>query len=461
MKYITRIVGLAIAVSVVLGCCVIPAFAVNVSYSGSYEYESSEYGKRLLQTELTGNQKQDVLAVALSQNGYHEGALGGNVISTSDLTEYNRWYYGSESEKVPWCATFVSFVFHHAGIPNETVPKFSGCSDAVSKLSSEEYGDGIWHDGYLNGGSYTPKQGDIVFFAWQEEVKFRPHTYYAVINGKSKGQVNHAGIVIEDGDGPRSLISTIEGNTKLCCKKGCGVKVCSRSPYDVVGYFTPNYKEASSSLGKLKVTFPENISNAWLNPDDPGNITWTPIEGADRYEYTVRSQLRNQDGSYREIDEWICSNVTTSDCSIPLKNNPEFSRSLREAEAFKVWIGAKNSDSKLIAETFVYIRMSDSKIDEDSMSDYNDTMPDYSYEIPKEEINGSTDKPSVQEGDEDPFPDEGYENAYGDSREDGDSKETESDDITQPNEDDDESIAILKRILYLLELLLTFFGISY
>ncbi len=455
MKHINKIICSVIAISLMLSCFALPSYASKVSYSGSQEYISSEFGKKLFDVDLTGDQKQDVLNVLYSQIGYHEGALSGNGESPNDLTEYNRWYYNSSSTKVPWCATFVSWVFRQAGVPVETLNNFSGCSSAVSNLSSGNWGDGVWHDAYLNGGSYTPRKGDLIFFAWQENFKFTPHKYY--VNGD--GQVNHVGIVVEDAEGPNSCIKTIEGNAKSCCDKGCCVKLCLRSPYDVVGYFTPNYEYTSSSLGKVEITIPENETNVWISPDNPSSISWKPFEGASYYEYTIRSQVRNSDGTYHEIDEFICSNVTTSDCAIPLKDNPEFSRPLREAEAFKIWIGARDCSGNLIAESFVYIRMSDSEIQEDITEDYNDPLPDYSYENSKDDTIDSPNKPVISDGDEDPVPNKGYENPYGESVGESDSGGTT--DITETQEDSNESISMLKRILYLLELLLSFLGVSF
>lgn len=469
MKHITKIICSVIVISLILSCFALSSYAAKVSYSGSQEYMSSEFGKKLFDVDLTGDQKQDVLNVLCSQIGYHEGTLSGNGESSNDLTEYNRWYYNSSSTKVPWCATFVSWVFRQAGVPVETLNNFSGCSSAVSNLSSGNWGDGVWHDAYLNGGSYAPKKGDIAFFAWQEDVEFTPHTYYAIVNGKSEGQVNHVGIVVEDAESAHSRIRTIEGNAKSCCDSGCTVKRCLRSSYDVVGYFTPNYKDTSSSLGKIEITVPENESNAWLSPDNPGSISWKPFEGASYYEFTIRSQMRNSDGTYREIDEFICSNVTTSDCAILLKDNPEFSRPLREAEAFKIWIGARDCSGNLIAESFVYIRMSDSELQEDITEDYNDPLPENSYETPKDVENESSSKPSPSEGVAESVVSEGHENSFADdsSFENGtDFKDTpelsddsvSAEDIKEPTE---ESADIMKRILYLLELLLNFFGIDY
>ena len=97
--------------------------------------------------------------------------------------KYWRWYGFNQREN--WCAIFVSWCANESGIINNTIPKFSLCTDGV-----KWYKD---HNKWKNK-SYIPQTGDIIFFDW---------------NGD--GHVQHVGIVekVEN-----DKVCTIEGNSK-------------------------------------------------------------------------------------------------------------------------------------------------------------------------------------------------------------------------------------------------------
>ena len=96
--------------------------------------------------------------------------------------KYWRWYGFNQREN--WCAIFVSWCANESGIINNTIPKFSLCTDGV-----KWYKD---HNKWENK-SYIPQTGDIIFFDW---------------NGD--GHVQHVGIVekVEN-----DKVYTIEGNS--------------------------------------------------------------------------------------------------------------------------------------------------------------------------------------------------------------------------------------------------------
>ena len=95
--------------------------------------------------------------------------------------KYWRWYGFNQREN--WCAIFVSWCANESGIINNTIPKFSLCTDGV-----KWYKD---HNKWENK-SYIPQTGDIIFFDW---------------NGD--GHVQHVGIVEKEENGK---VYTIEGN---------------------------------------------------------------------------------------------------------------------------------------------------------------------------------------------------------------------------------------------------------
>ena len=96
--------------------------------------------------------------------------------------KYWRWYGFNQRENR--CAIFVSWCANESGIINNTIPKFSLCTDGV-----KWYKD---HNKWENK-SYIPQTGDIIFFDW---------------NGD--GHVQHVGIVEKEENGK---VYTIEGNS--------------------------------------------------------------------------------------------------------------------------------------------------------------------------------------------------------------------------------------------------------
>lgn len=90
----------------------------------------------------TGNQRQDLIGVALTQIGYTEG--------TNNKTKYGAW---AATPNQPWCANFVSWCIAQAELPSEVV-HLSIVSDPTEKYFNIPYYDGA---------NYTPQPGDLFF----------------------------------------------------------------------------------------------------------------------------------------------------------------------------------------------------------------------------------------------------------------------------------------------------------
>ena len=113
----------------------------------------------------TGNQRQDIVGVALTQVGYKEKP-------TND-TLYGDWYSLTHDE---WCAMFVSWCARQAEIPQSVLPKAARAHPNAFQIP------------YKHGSTYTPQPGDLFFTE----------------------RLSHVGIVwYVDGD----YFYTIEGNT--------------------------------------------------------------------------------------------------------------------------------------------------------------------------------------------------------------------------------------------------------
>ena len=180
---------------------------------------AEDWEASLSEVRLTGNYREDLIAVARSQLGYAESktniAIGGE-FHGGHYNRYGAWYgypYGA------WCAMFVSFCLSYAGIPDEVFPYDSGTINWVDNLKHK----GMFRDAL----DYTPVPGDIVFFDWDN------------------GRADHVGIVTEvEG----SKIWTIEGNREPVVKEYEYDYV--QSTGRILGYGTLPEKEEQETIKK-------------------------------------------------------------------------------------------------------------------------------------------------------------------------------------------------------------------
>ncbi|MBQ4545880.1 MAG: CHAP domain-containing protein [Oscillospiraceae bacterium] len=149
---------------------------------------------------IAGQSDDMIVAVAQSQIGN----VGGD--------PYWSWY--GFSERVDWCACFVSWCANECGyIENGIIPKFASCAIGVNWFQSR----GQWVDS-----SAEPVPGMIIFFDWDED-----------ITGQD-GRPNHVGIVekVENG-----MVYTIEGNSDDTCRR----RNYSIGHYEIFGYGVQEY----------------------------------------------------------------------------------------------------------------------------------------------------------------------------------------------------------------------------
>lgn len=159
---------------------VIPFFTTSVNAA----YENTYYN--------TGNMRDDIIGVALTQVGYSEGYNG--------YTKYGDWY---GYPYLDWCGMFVSWCANEAGIPNSILNRTGIADPDCFGLS------------YMDGYYYTPIKGDLFF----------------------KKDFSHVGLVYyTDGD----YFYTIEGNTSDVGWEGTSVLIQCRRISDC--YFSsPDY----------------------------------------------------------------------------------------------------------------------------------------------------------------------------------------------------------------------------
>lgn len=126
------------------------------------------------------------------------GNVGGEI--------YWRWY--GFTERVEWCACFVSWCANKCGYLDTIIPKFSGCSAGVQWFKARNQ----WAER-----SVTPEPGMIIFFDWDVD-----------------GLPDHTGIVEKSENG---YVYTIEGNTSDSCRR----RQYAASNPQILGYGMPSY----------------------------------------------------------------------------------------------------------------------------------------------------------------------------------------------------------------------------
>ena len=178
----------AIALILILLLPATLAVALEPAYSFSEGYMSSPYYERLIAVQLTGVQRTDLVNVALSQVGYHEGELGDYTGSDQDsegnCTEYNLNYYGWEAagDNYAWCAVFFTWCARNARISRDIIHTYNRASASPFGLI------------YVQFAFREPLPGDIAF----------------VDNNEWK-DADHVAIVYRADD---DYIYTVEGNTE-------------------------------------------------------------------------------------------------------------------------------------------------------------------------------------------------------------------------------------------------------
>ena len=156
----------------------------------STPYESGIYYDRLMDVELTGIYSEDLVNIALSQEGYHEGdhydEMHGDSTGTGNRTEYGRFM---DANNQPWCASFISWCAWRAGIPENVIrPGINACAESLGV-------EFRWRT------DYVPKTGDLVIFDWLKDG----------LNGKEPAEEygDHIGIVLDVTD---DTLYYIDGN---------------------------------------------------------------------------------------------------------------------------------------------------------------------------------------------------------------------------------------------------------
>lgn len=192
------------------------------AYEYSDAYKSSNYYEQLLEakSKLTGDHRHDVILIALSQIGYHEGDSdadmdGWNLGGSENFVEYNRLFCKLEGIwGYAWCAAFVSWCQFQAGIPAEIDCSEISCPRMINEILLPQ-------NLYVTRDSgYIPLTGDLIYFK----------------SASSNAVSSHVGLVIGVRDG---YVYTVEGNGGDCVARH---KYAIDDSY-IVGYGVLKYEQ--------------------------------------------------------------------------------------------------------------------------------------------------------------------------------------------------------------------------
>lgn len=200
--------------------------ALESKYQHSKSYTEGPYYARLKEINLSNDSATNIVNIAKSQVGYHEGAsssdLSGVSTGKKDYCEYN--YNIQKGSNLAWCSTFVSWCATQAG--ESAAVSASGSSDDI-----------YFHVLAAGGKKLTPSEvraGDLVFYR---------------VN--STGRLCHCGIMTDNS-------TSIEGNYSDT------VKICTPSKYiGTAGMTVEN--------GKISVIYlrPNYTNNNLFLPKNP------------------------------------------------------------------------------------------------------------------------------------------------------------------------------------------------
>ena len=249
-----RILGVFAAVMMVFSMIsleILDVYAITPTYTVSSDYKKSPYYDNLSHLTLTGNQRSDVVRVALTQLGYHEGNstadfAGANTKGSRNFVEYNRYHGKLDNNEgngysygYYWCASFATWCAVQAGIPEAVVPTANYVGVSTQRLRTWFVNNAK----YYSRGSYTPITGDYIFFK----------------DAGAKVPTTHVGLVLYV---KGSTVYTIEGNTG---GQDCvAIKEYSLSNTYIVGYGVPNYQTGTA------------IAIDLTNKTNPGEYVVTP-----------------------------------------------------------------------------------------------------------------------------------------------------------------------------------------
>ncbi len=246
------------------------------NYTFSEAYKKSVWYDNFSTLELGPNQRNNILSIAISQLGYHEGDVGdysGLGTSGGNCIEYARLLIPNYNDNAyEWCACFVNWCLNQAHI--DYASSEISCWKWVEELKNM----GMFENSVAYGGTYTPKPADMIFFNWKN----------------TNTGSGHIGYVLYTTD---THVFTVEGNAD----NNVTVRSYTLDNPCVIGYGTPPYEEGdvptmdlSYKNGMPRGEYILNVTGRNLTKDKTSNRICRMPLGA-------RVTLLGVDGNYAKV----------------------------------------------------------------------------------------------------------------------------------------------------------------
>lgn len=244
--------------SLLLALLMLPLFIHSGAITAKAAYENTYVN--------TGDQRADLIGVALTQVGYHEEAGG--------YTKYGAWYGAPYTD---WCGMFISWCANQAGIPTSVLRK-NGFASASSFGIPTYYAS-----------QKTPRPGDLFF--------------------KTNG--SHAGIVyyVEG-----NYFYTLEGNTYESGSNGNCVMIRRRALGGSYYFGEPPY-QSDAGHNYVKGIEAQHPHKEYYKCTDCSSMYYTGKYGTiSTCQECVMASCTHQYGTWSQVDEQyhqgICSLCT-------------------------------------------------------------------------------------------------------------------------------------------------------
>ena len=220
-------------ISLVLVCSFLSVY--SVLFASAADFDETTWKK-------TGNNREDLIGIAMTQLSYKENEKG--------ETKYGT-YYGVPD--TPWCLAFIAWCARKAGVSTNVIPDILSCT-RMKNYFIEKYGDSVYH----SDADYTPQRGDIMLISYSYD----------------ENDLDHMGLVLYTDNG---RVTTIEGNRRNGEGTDYAVRRCSYSldKKYIVAYLTPKYEGTNITVANPVGTKDDEPIDPFVEWDENGMFCYT------------------------------------------------------------------------------------------------------------------------------------------------------------------------------------------
>lgn len=290
----------------------------GISYpNADPSYQSGPYYGRLLSVNLTGNQRDDIVAVANSQVGYMEGSNRNDISGTSqshnNYTEYGHYIVGNGGKGWAWCAMFISWCAAQAGIDEGIIKRSTSANPSTFGVN------------YYARGSHIPQKGDLIFFKYKN----------------SKYNWDHVELVT---GADASFVYAVGGNTGNNNDRVVSKKYALNWG-SIKGYGVPNYRANPQRCSPPSISAVDILPGKGITISAPGcDAIYYSVDGSgdmlyggNRLDYTEGHTIR----AYAVKNGYLSSEPVSYSFGVPKTPDPVLAKTER-ADGAVISLSANN-----------------------------------------------------------------------------------------------------------------------